>query len=159
MSTEVILILLAFVCEVVGLVGCLLPILPGPPIACVGIILLQVAKGCFSVPFLIGMIILAIVVTVLYYVIPSAGTKKFGGSKLGAWCCFLGTIAGLFMFPPLGIIVMPFVGALVGELLNGTNLNESLRAATGALLGFLGSTMMKAVLCIAYIVISIIKVV
>ena len=103
-------------------------------------------------PYVLIQIAVMAAVTLLDYMIPAMGTKKFGGSKYGSWGCLIGTFAGFFVLPPFGIIIMPFVGALAGELLGGSQPNVAVKAAFGSLLGFLGGVLCKAVVCIAMIV-------
>jgi uncharacterized protein YqgC (DUF456 family) len=131
---------------VIGLLGCILPIIPGPPLSFVGLIMLQLTdKGDFSTNFLLIMGFLAVFVTVLDYIVPIWGTKRFGGSKAGVWGSTIGLIVGLFFFPPIGIILGPLVGAIVGESLRGTEFKDSLRAGMGSLLGFLLGTGIKLI--------------
>lgn len=150
---NILLIVIGIVLLIVGLIGSVAPVLPGPPIAYVSLLLLQFTnKQPFSTLFLILMAAVVVIVTVLDYVIPTIGTKKFGGSRYGAWGCIIGTLAGLFMFPPLGIIIMPFVGAFIGEMIYDNNFQNALKAAFGSFLGFLGGTIMKLVVCVVMIV-------
>ncbi len=79
---------------------------------------------------------MTIVVTLLDYIVPVWGTKKFGGSKYGTRGATVGLIIGLFL-GPLGIIVGPFIGAFVGELIFKDDIRYALRAGFGSLLGFL----------------------
>jgi uncharacterized protein YqgC (DUF456 family) len=85
-------------------------------------------------------------VTLLDYIIPVYGTKKFGGTKYGVWGCMLGLLAGFWM-GPVGIIIGPFVGAFVGEWLANRNSDKALRAAIGSFIGFLTGTVLKLVVC------------
>jgi hypothetical protein len=150
---DILLIVIGIVLLVVGLFGSIAPVLPGPPIAYVSLLLLQfTSKQPFSSIFLILMAVVVVIVTVLDYVIPTIGTKKFGGSSYGAWGCIIGTLAGLFMFPPLGVIIMPFVGAFIGEMIYDNNFQKAFRAAFGSFLGFLSGTLMKLVICVVMIV-------
>ncbi|NLE63227.1 MAG: DUF456 domain-containing protein [Bacteroidales bacterium] len=150
---DIFLIVIGIVLLIVGLIGSVAPVLPGPPIAYVSLLLLQfTSKQPFSLLFLILLAAVVIIVTILDYIIPTIRTKKFGGSSYGAWGCIIGTLAGLFMFPPIGIIIMPFVGAFIGEMIYDNNFQKALRAAFGSFLGFLSGTLMKLVVCVVMIV-------
>jgi uncharacterized protein len=130
-----------------GFAGCLLPLLPGPPLTFVALLVLQLRSAPpFSTNFLLLWAAIVVMVTVLDYVIPVYGTKKFGGSNAGVWGCTLGLIAG-FWLGPLGVIIGPFVGAYVGEWLSMRNPDKALRAAIGSFLGFLTGTLLKLVVC------------
>ena len=78
----------------------------------------------------------AVVVTILDYIVPVWGTKKFGGTKYGTRGATVGLIIGLFLGPP-GIILGPFIGAVVGELIFKDDMKYALKAGFGSLLGFL----------------------
>ncbi|MBP7850904.1 MAG: DUF456 domain-containing protein [Lentimicrobiaceae bacterium] len=128
----------------IGIAGAIVPVLPGPPLAYLGVLLLQLTeKAPFSERFLINWAVVTILVTVLDYVVPVWGTKRYGGSKKGVWGSTLGLIAGLVFFPPVGIIIGPFIGALVGELIEGKTRDQAIRAAFGSFIGFLAGTFMK----------------
>ena len=130
---------------VVGLIGAVVPILPGPPISYIGLLLLHFTKWAdFSSNFLIIMAVVAAVVTAIDYFVPIWGTKKFGGSKAGVRGSTIGLIIGVFLFPPFGIIIGPFLGALIAELmLNSDDFNKALRSGIGSLVGFLMGTGLK----------------
>lgn len=148
MTLDIVLIVVGAICVVVGLIGCIVPVLPGAPLNYVGIILLHLTSVVdFSPQFLIGWGIVVIIVQLLDYYIPVWGTKKLGGGKKGAWGSAIGIVAGLF-FPPWGIIVGPFVGAVVGELFDDKEFKEALKAGLGAFAGFLAGTVMKLVVAI-----------
>lgn len=128
---------------ILGILGCILPILPGPPVGFVGLLLLQLTnEPPFSERQLVMWGLVAALVTVLDYVVPVWGTRKFGGSKKGVWGSVIGLIVGL-TFPPFGIIIGPFIGAVIGELIDGKEFNAALRAGFGSFIGFLAGTMMK----------------
>lgn len=91
---------------------------------------------------------IVVVVTVLDYLIPPLATRKMGGSRKGVIGSSLGIIAGLFIFPPWGIIVFPFIGALIGEMIEGKEQRSALRAATGSFLGFLSGVVLKLIVTI-----------
>ncbi len=150
---ETILYILALLLPVVGIAGCFLPVIPGPPIAFLGLLVLQFSnKHPFSVHIIVIMAIVTLVVTIADYLAPVLSTKKFGGSKLGAWGCVLGTIIGLFI--PWGLLYMPFVGAFVGEIIynnlqkSDSDISQAFKAACGAFVGFVGATFFKLITCL-----------
>jgi len=123
---------------IVGIVGCVLPVIPGPPLSFVGLLLLHFSKYAeFSFEFLMIFGSIAVIVTVLDYIVPIWGTKKFGGSKSGMWGAGIGLVIGIFVLPPLGIIVGPFAGAVIGEALTGKKAAGAFRAGLGSLLGLM----------------------
>lgn len=132
------LLVLGIVLLLIGLVGCVLPILPGPPISFIGLLLLQFSRFAdYSLNFMILMGGIAILVSAADYVVPVWGTKKMGGSKAGIWGAALGLFVGIFFFPPIGLIIGPLVGAILAELIQGENFQKSFRAGMGSLLGFM----------------------
>ena len=93
----------------------------------------------FSATFLIIMAVIAIGVSVLDNVIPALGAKKYGAEKASVWLALAGTVVGLLFFPPWGIFIGAFAGALLGELLHGKETGAALKAGWGVFVGtFLG---------------------
>lgn len=144
---DIIWIVLGALCMLVGFVGCIIPALPGVPLAYAGLWLLHATdKVQFSWQFLLIWGIVTVVVQVLDYVVPVWGTKRTGGSKAGVWGSTIGLIVGLFL-GPWGIILGPFVGAVVGELLVGKTTKDALRSGWGAFVGLLTGTILKLICC------------
>ena len=145
---DILLYVLAGLGLLLGFAGCFLPVLPGPPMAYVGLLLLQATERFqFTVGQLVTWGILVVVAQVLDYVTPILGTKYSGGSRWGNWGCVIGTVAGIFLFAPWGILLGPFIGALIGELLGGKAFGEAMKAGVGAFIGFLVSVVLKVGLC------------
>ena len=144
---------LGLLCMVVGILGSFLPVLPGPPISWVGLLLLYLTTAVeMNYWILGGTLFFAIVVAILDYVIPAQGTKRFGGSSYGVWGTNIGLLVGILTPIPLGFIIGPFVGAFVGELIyNSKDGRRALKAAIGSFLGFLASTFMKFMICMIYL--------
>lgn len=141
---DYLLIGLAFPLIILGILGCILPVIPGPPLSFVGILLLHFTRwGNINFELLVWLGIAAAVATVLDYVFPIWTTKKFGGSKRGVWGSTIGLIIGLFFFPPLGIIIGPFVGAFIGEITSNKDQRTALKSAFGSFVGFLLGTGLK----------------
>ena len=112
---ETLLIILALVCCIVGLLGSILPALPGAPISYVALLLLLPCEGAdISTTALWVYGIFLAIVSILDYVAPVWLTNVSGGSKQATRGSVAGLIAGLFFFPPWGLVVGPFVGAFIG---------------------------------------------
>jgi uncharacterized protein YqgC (DUF456 family) len=132
-----VLLILGIIMMLIGIIGCLLPVLPGPPLSFLGLILLHVSRfGQFTPTVLIVMASITVVVSILDYIVPIWGTKRFGGSKYGTRGATVGLIIGLFL-GPVGIILGPLMGAIVGELIFKDDMAYALKAGFGSLLGFL----------------------
>jgi hypothetical protein len=141
---DVLWIIVGSILMLAGIAGCILPAIPGPPLSFIGLLLLQLTdKRPFTVEFLIIWALVVTAVTVLDYIVPVWGTKRFGGSKLGVWGSTAGLILGLVFLPPLGMILGPFLGAVVGEMISGKEISPALRAGFGSFMGFLAGTVMK----------------
>ncbi len=144
MVVDFLLVGLGIILIILGILGCVLPVIPGPPVSFAGLLMLHFTRwGDFSAAFLLFFAFLAILVTVLDYIVPMWGTKRFGGSKKGIWGAVIGLVLGLFFFPPLGIIVGPFVGAVIGEVIDGKESGQAFRAGFGSFLGFLTGVGLK----------------
>jgi uncharacterized protein YqgC (DUF456 family) len=136
----------------VGLAGCVLPMLPGTPLVFAGIYIYAWLTGftIISRNLIIIFLILTVLSVVIEYISSSIGSKKFGASKLGFIGAFVGAIIGVF-FAPWGLIIGPLVGALLGELIVGKKIKEAFRSGTGAVIGFFGGTFLKIVISFAMI--------
>ena len=157
MSTALVIFAILFL--IAGIVGCVLPALPGVPLSYLALVLLRFSDNGDEVSntMLIVYGLLTVLVTVLDYVIPVWGTKRYGGSKWGVWGSTVGLIAGLFL-GPWGIVIGPFVGAVVFELLGGKPSKDAIRAGWGSFVGLLSGTIVKLIIAglIAYHAITVI---
>ncbi len=143
---DYILISIGILLLLLGIAGAVLPVLPGPPMSYVALLLLHfTSKYQFPTRFLVIWAVVTVVVVLLDYLVPAWGTKKFGGSKRGIWGSILGLIAGLVLFPPFGIIIGPFLGAVIGELTAGKNSHEAVKSGFGSFVGFLAGTLLKLI--------------
>jgi len=155
---DILLISIGFLLMLVGILGSILPVLPGVPISWLGLLMIYLAPSIpFDWVFLTITFILAALLYLLDYIIPAIGTKRFGGSRYGMIGATLGLLAGFF-FPPFGFIIGPFIGAFFGELLYTKTRHNALRAAFGSFVGFLASVFMKLMATFIYLGLFIYKV-
>jgi len=144
---EIFLLVIAFLLMLIGVIGCIVPGLPGTPIAYLGLWIAQTTERVdFSWQFLLVWGIVMIAVSALDYVVPAWGTKHYGGTRYGVWGSTLGVFVGLF-FGAAGVILGPLVGAVLGEMLSGKALSEALKAGWGSFVGILFGTVIKLICC------------
>lgn len=157
---DIILLFLSLVLLIAGIIGSFLPVIPGPPLSWLGLLVLHFTDAIpINWTFLGITLIVALGMSILDYIIPAAGTKKFGGSKAGAIGTTVGLIIGIIAPIPFGILIGPFVGAFIGEsIFNKTEKRDALKAAFGSFLGFLASTFMKFFVSVIFFVLFFIKV-
>ena len=144
---DIFLLIIAALLILVGIIGCIVPGLPGVPLAYAGLWIAQATERIdFSWQMLLVWGIITIVVSILDYVVPAWGTKQYGGTKYGVWGSTIGVFAGMFI-GALGVIIGPLVGAVLGELIGGKEVAEALRAGWGSFIGLLFGTILKLVCC------------
>jgi hypothetical protein len=150
---DITLPILGFILMLIGIAGSILPVIPGTPISWLGLLVLHLSPSIpFDWLFIIVTGIVAIGIYVMDYIIPALGTKKFGGSKAGAWGATIGLFIGLLAPIPGGILLGPFAGALIGELVfNKTEGPKAFKAALGSFIGFLASTFIKFMATAVYL--------
>ncbi len=142
---EPLIIALAAILLLLGIVGSVLPILPGPPLSWLGLLVLKFIPSLsphlsWTVIIILGLFTL--LVAIFDNVLPIWSTKRIGGNKKVVWGAGIGFVAG-FWFGPLGIIFGPFVGALVGGLISGSPITSALKHASGAFIGLFAGIVLK----------------
>ncbi len=140
---ESVIIIISILFLIIGLIGSIIPVIPGPIFSYLGIIfsyissVIDISRGEFL------MISLAtILVFLLDYIFQYYGVKKLGGGRISVLGLVLGTILGLF-FAPFGLLLGPFLGAFVGAILENKNKLQSLKVAVGSLIGFISGSVVK----------------
>ncbi len=136
----------------IGLVGSLVPWLPGPLLILAGALLWAIATGftVLGVGRLLVLAGLAALSLILNFVTSAVGAQRAGGSRLAVVGAFMGAVAGLF-FGPVGLLIGPVVGAVGGELLRGGDLEASLRSGVGAFLGLVAGIVADFVIALAMV--------
>ncbi|MEW7277800.1 DUF456 domain-containing protein [Aquimarina sp. 2201CG1-2-11] len=151
---DIVLIILGFLCCLIGIIGSFLPVLPGPFTAWIGLLILHLTDRVPDDWTFLGITLgVSILVWILDYIVPALGTKKFGGTKYGMIGSSLGLIVGILFLGPLGIIIGPFAGAFIGELIKDSDQSsKALKAAFGSFIGFLTGTFIKFIVAVGFIV-------
>lgn len=142
---DVFLSISAFVLAFIGIAGCIIPVLPGVVLSYAGLLC---AYGCSHTGLtpndLWIWLAVTVAVTAVDYVLPAYMAKLFGGSRSGMIGATIGAVAGFFIFPPIGILLGPFAGAVAGELLHdGSNSGRAFRVGFGSFLSFIVGTGLK----------------
>ncbi|MBR6774989.1 MAG: DUF456 domain-containing protein [Bacteroidales bacterium] len=164
---EFLIYLLAVVFIIVGIIGDVVPGLPGVPISYAAMLLIHFFTGInYDSEALVIYGIICLLITVVDYFVPIWGTKKFGGTKAGVRGSTIGLIIGVVVLPLLGIVIGPlgligiiagpFVGAYVGEKMSGVDDQLAWRSAIGSFVGFVAGTLLKVVysLVVGFVVIK-----
>ena len=140
----------AIICAVLGVIGSIVPGIPGPPLSWVGLLLVYFAGRngeCEPVSgnFLLIWLGITTVVTILDYFIPGWFAKYTGGHKEASWGAIIGLFAGMFL-TPVGMLAGALIGAFVGEFFFAKqDAANSVKASIGAFLGFILSTGLKLI--------------
>ena len=148
-NEAILLWILAGALVVVGLAGTILPALPGVPLVFVGL-LMAAWIGDFQKigwPTLTVLAILTALAVAADLIATLLGAKRAGASKYALFGAAIGSIIGLF-FGLIGILVLPFLGAVVGELIARQRLNQAARVGLASWLGMLIGALAKLSLAI-----------
>ena len=153
---EFLLLALAVVCMVVGVLGAVVPMLPGAPLSYAALWLVWFYDSS-SVPeaALWVMGVLMVFLLLLDYVAPIWLTKWGGGSKYSTWGATLGVLLSMF-FLPWGVVIGPFIGAFLGELLAHATAGKALRVAMLSFVSFVLTTGLKLIYAIAAMVLGVV---
>ena len=138
-------LVLAIILFIAGIIGTILPLLPGPILIYGGMLLygFMTQFSTLDAYFFLLQGLVLVLIFLIDYIASAVGTKRYGGSKQAVWGAVLGTIPGLIFLGPLGIVIGPFLGAVVVELLRGKDINQTMRVGLGTLIGLLGGTVVK----------------
>ena len=130
-----------------GLVGTVFPALPGTVLILCGFVAYGLITGFdkLSTWFFVGQTVLVALSYLIEFLATAFGVKMFGGSKAAAWGAVLGSLL-VFVLGPIGIIVGPLLGAIVGELIMGEQIKQALHSGFGSFLGFMGGVIANLVI-------------
>lgn len=136
----------------VGVIGCVVPAIPGSPLVFIGALAHRLyfgADNSASIWVLAVIFLLMLFSLLLDYLASMYGAKKLGSSRNGIIGAVVGGIIGFLTFNPIIMLLGPFVGAFIGELIGGKDWKASGKAGFGATLGLLGGAIGKMACAIA----------
>lgn len=159
---EIGLMVIALIAGIIGLIGVIVPVLPGTLLSFGGLVCAYFVDGStITTTQLVVCGVISVVVILLDYVLPGYFTKLFGGTKSGITGATIGTFVG-FLFGVPGIILGPFAGAVIGEMVGSkASFDHAIKIGLGSMLSFLvgsGIKLIAGVYMIYYIVKCIISI-
>ena len=145
-----ILIITGIILNILGIIGIVVPALPGIILNYLTLVLLYINRGEGEIGLnaLITFGLLTLLVTLLDYILPLVGAKKFGASRTGIIFAIIGMITGIIFFPPSGIFFGLLIGAFAGELIAGKNQSQAFKAGFVTFVGILTSMVVKLMLAV-----------
>ncbi len=141
---EVIALIVASLFFLVGLIGTLFPIMPGPPVIWLGMLIYGFIAGFenLGLYFMLAQAALVVAVMAVDYAFTALGSRYLGGSKAAFWGAAAGLLVGVFFFP-FGLILGPFLGAAIADFIYRRNTDLAIKSGFGASLGFLSALPIK----------------
>jgi len=149
---DVVLIeILCLVLLFLGILGTVLPVLPGLLLSVCGLLIYKFGTDAdLPMIYIWAFVILTAVSVVLNYVIPAKTNQKYGGTRWGSIGSIIGTIIGMFLPIPLGFLVGMFAGVFIGELLHDSkDMTKAWKSTKGAFIGFIYGTGFSLVVGVA----------
>ncbi len=144
---DIALYLLATALIIGGLIGSVIPALPGLPMIFGGVWLVAAVDNYRHIGLWWLLLIggLGTAGVIIEFIASTLGAKRVGASRLALWGASLGTLVGMFFSIP-GLLLGPFIGALLGELASGTGVLRSAHVGVGTWIGLLFGTLLKLVI-------------
>ena len=138
-------LVLAIIMFLIGLIGTILPALPGVLLIFGGMLVYGFMTGfaSLSIWFFVMQLLVMAVIFIVDFIASAVSTKKYGGSRQAAFGAAVGTILGVIILGPLGIIIGPFAGSVAAEVLLGKEIKQAVKVGFGSLVGVMGGTLFK----------------
>jgi uncharacterized protein YqgC (DUF456 family) len=133
-------LVIAIIMFLIGLIGTILPALPGVLLIFGGMLVYGFMTGfaSLSIWFFVMQLLVMAVIFIVDFIASAVSTKKYGGSRQAAFGAAVGTILGVIILGPLGIIIGPFAGSVAAEVLLGKEIKQAVKVGFGSLVGVMG---------------------
>lgn len=151
---DVLLWLVVLILFGLSFVALIYPILPSVTAVWAGFLIYHffINSSALTTFFWISMIVLTMILLLADIFASSLSVKRFGGSKSGERIAAISVIIGSFIYPPFGIIILPFIAVLLVELRQDRSFKAALKASTGSLIGFLSGSFAEVFIQLVMIV-------
>lgn len=150
---DIILWLIVFVTFILGFAGIIYPVVPSVLMFWVGFLVYNFFIGDeLSWMFWVIAAALTLVALISDVAANSYFVKKFGGSKRGEWAAIIGAIIGMFVYPPFGVLFVPFIFVFAVEFVQIKDMNKALKASVGSFLAFISSAIFDVIIYIFLII-------
>lgn len=146
---------------IIAFIGLIYPVIPSVLFIFIGFIIHGLFHGFQQLPWWFWVI--EVLFTILLFgadtLANAFGVKRFGGSEAGVWGSTIGLLVGPFIIPFAGILIGPFMGAVIAELIFSNNtIAQAIKAGFGSLVGFLTSIITKGIVQVVMIVLFVLVV-
>lgn len=154
---ETLLWIIVIVLFALSFIGLVMPIIPSSIALWLGFIIYHffINQSELTVIFWFIMFVFTAILIVSDFMANRFFVNKFGGSKKGEYAAMIGLIFGVFIWPPVGIILVPFIAVLVVELSQQRTFREAVYSSIGSLIGFLSGMAIKVIIQVLMISIFI----
>lgn len=154
---ETLLWLIVIILFALSFIGLVVPIIPSSIALWLGLIIYHffIDNTELTFTFWLIMIVLTTILVISDFMTNRYFVNKFGGSKKGEYAAMIGLIFGIFIWPPFGIILVPFIAVLIVELSQERTSKDAVYSAIGSLIGFLSGMTIKVIIQLLMIFIFI----
>ena len=150
----------SFILVIIGIAGSFLPVIPGPFVSWLGLLVLQLATPIAENYYILGItFVLSLALIVADYIIPYLSSKKYGGSKYGGIGASAGLIIGIFVPVPFAILICAFLGAFIGEMIYKPDHHIAYKAAIGSFIGVIATDLIKFLVSLGFLIIMVYQIV
>lgn len=154
MASNIIMLIVVFVLILVGIAGTLIPLLPGIPLIFISIAAYGWYEGFQQITpkYLVILGAITVLSVIIDYLSTALGAKYAGSSKKGVWGAFIGTFVGAIFFPPLGILIGPWLGAFIGEYIELQDVGAAVKTGFGTVLGLFSGMVFNLILALIMLI-------
>jgi len=143
-------VVITIIVILIGIAGTIVPLIPGIPLIFIAIASYGWYEGfqTISTKYIVIMAALTLLSLLVEYLGSTMGAKYFGSGKYGVYGALIGTLLGLFIFPPAGLLIGPWVGAIAGEMISGKEFSVAAKTGVGTIIGLFSGIALNLILAV-----------